>query len=217
MRPCKLRTWTEEQLIEAVKNSTSHRQISSKLGLTEGSSRTCIKRWIKRLGLDTSHFIHRAQPQERIMHPCSYCAKPTKNPKFCSKTCAAKVNNKLNPKRIREGRCKTCKTPIVSGRTYCVGCRPDPRMSLDRPIGEMFYEANRAGRFARIREHAKKSIKHRQQSCQNCNWDIHVECCHIKSISSFSPETPIGIVNHPDNLILLCPNCHYCFDKGLLL
>ncbi len=216
MRPHKSRTWTEEQLIEAVKNSTSYRQISSKLGLTKDGSRTCIKTWTKRLNLDTSHFIHRAQPQERIIHSCFYCGKLTKNPKFCSRTCSAIVNNKLKLKRPPQGRCKICQIPITTRHRYCTDCRPSPTIDLNRPINEMFYAANRAGRFTGIREHAKKSIKHRQQSCQNCSWDIHVECCHIKSIASFPPDTPIGIVNHPDNLILLCPNCHYCFDNGLL-
>ncbi len=216
MRPYKLRTWTEEQLIEAVKVSMSYRQTSLKLGLADGGSRVYIKKWIKKLNLDTSHFMRRTQPQERITHPCLYCGDPTKNPKFCSKACSATMNNKLKPKRLPEGNCATCRKPIVTCNKYCIDCRPDPRMDLNRPINEMFYEANRAGRFTGIREHAKKSIKHRQQSCQNCGWTIHVECCHIKSIASFTPDTPIGIVNHPDNLILLCPNCHYCFDNGLL-
>ncbi len=211
-----MRTWTKEQLIEAVKISISYRQISLNLGLAEGGSRTCIKTWTKRLNLDTSHFIRKAQPQKRIIHPCLYCGEPTKNPKFYSKACSATMNNKLKPKRLPEGQCKVCQKLITARNKYCIDCRPDPRMNLDRPINEMFYEANRAGRFTGIREHAKKSIKHRKRSCQNCNWDIHVECCHIKSIASFPPDTPIGVVNHPDNLILLCPNCHYCFDNSLL-
>jgi hypothetical protein len=51
------RTWTAEQLVEAVKNSGSVRQVLSKLGLREaGGNYTQIKKYIGELGLEISHF-----------------------------------------------------------------------------------------------------------------------------------------------------------------
>jgi predicted HNH restriction endonuclease len=44
-----------------------------------------------------------------------------------------------------------------------------------------------------------------------------VECCHIKGIGTFSKETLIGEINNIKNLVFLCPNCHWEFDKGLLV
>jgi hypothetical protein len=49
--------YTEEQFIDAVKTSTSIRQVLNKLGLKEaGGNYVISKTRIKNLGLDTSHF-----------------------------------------------------------------------------------------------------------------------------------------------------------------
>lgn len=51
--------------------------------------------------------------------------------------------------------------------------------------------------------------------CQKCSYNKHVELAHIKSISSFSDDTKLKIVNDRKNLLSLCPNCHWEFDEGL--
>lgn len=53
--------------------------------------------------------------------------------------------------------------------------------------------------------------------CQYCNYSNHIEFCHIKPVSSYSDDTTLGEVNHPDNILILCPNHHWEFDNGLLL
>ena len=51
------RTYTDEQLIDAVQTSTSIRQVLGRLGLVEaGGNYSIIKRRILRMGLDTAHF-----------------------------------------------------------------------------------------------------------------------------------------------------------------
>lgn len=52
-----------------------------------------------------------------------------------------------------------------------------------------------------------------ESKCQRCGYDKHVEACHIKPISSFPNDTLISVINHKDNLIALCPNCHWEFDN----
>jgi 5-methylcytosine-specific restriction endonuclease McrA len=54
------------------------------------------------------------------------------------------------------------------------------------------------------------------QPCQNCGYAKHVELCHIRGIASFSPETPLLVVNGSHNLVVLCPNCHTEHDAGEL-
>lgn len=49
------RSWTDEQLAEAVASSKTYREVLRKVGLREGS-RAHLKRMIKKRGLDTSHF-----------------------------------------------------------------------------------------------------------------------------------------------------------------
>ena len=63
-----------------------------------------------------------------------------------------------------------------------------------------------------ITKGAKTVCSNRIQKCQKCGYDKHVEVCHKKQVCEFPPDATVGEVNHPDNLILLCPNCHYELD-----
>jgi hypothetical protein len=53
--------------------------------------------------------------------------------------------------------------------------------------------------------------------CQGCNYSKHVELCHIKPITSFDENTELGVVNDPENILVLCRNCHWEFDNNQLL
>ena len=56
-RHARKRSWTSEQLKEAVVSSGSYRQVLSKLGLREaGGNYVQIRKYIGEYGLDTSHF-----------------------------------------------------------------------------------------------------------------------------------------------------------------
>lgn len=44
--------------------------------------------------------------------------------KYCSRSCSAKSNNSLYPKRKPEGKCKDCGISISASRTYCVNHIP---------------------------------------------------------------------------------------------
>ncbi len=57
----KRRTWTEQQLKKAVKESFSYRSVLSKLGLREaGGNYSQIKKYIEEYGLDARHFKGKA-------------------------------------------------------------------------------------------------------------------------------------------------------------
>lgn len=43
---------------------------------------------------------------------------------YCGKSCAAKANNKLFPKRRMSNRCITCDKPVRSGVLRCSRCKP---------------------------------------------------------------------------------------------
>ncbi len=58
---------------------------------------------------------------------CANCQKETTNPKYCSKSCAAKISNKTHPKRKRSkeyNACIKCGITIGWRRTYCETCHP---------------------------------------------------------------------------------------------
>jgi predicted restriction endonuclease len=55
------------------------------------------------------------------------------------------------------------------------------------------------------------------QACKVCGYTFCVQCCHIKSVSSFPRTTPLSVVNDLSNLVGLCPNHHVELDRGHLL
>lgn len=152
------------------------------------------------------------------MIACPTCGRATRNPKFCSRSCAAKQNNRRVPKRTLQGRCYVCGHPIPRRNHYCPDHRPDPRLDSSQPIGSVADGTDHpACRFARLRQHARRlyfaAMPYR---CERCGYDKHVEVCHKRPLTSFPLETPISVVNAIENLVGLCPNCHWEFDHGLL-
>lgn len=179
---------------------------------------------------------------------------------YCSKSCAAKINNRITPKRKKEGICIHCDKQISSSHKKCKECAEQIRLakritvctkpkrdrshekdlcpcgnkklkrsqkcslcisedSLNKTKVEMEYSniGNRASRWSRIREHARKVATENgisQKPCAKCGFSEHIQICHIKSISDFSDTDKIKEINSATNLIQLCPNCHWLFDHG---
>ncbi len=157
------------------------------------------------------------------MNNCLECNSPTINPKFCSRSCSAKMNNRKSPKRSVQGLCKTCSTPISTQRLYCnncvlnIGCRNYPKYLWDNltykeVTGRRVYQKNSVIRDKARRKYASSS---KLKKCYRCGYDKHYEVCHIKAISSFSENDLVGTINSLDNLIALCPNCHWELDNSL--
>ena len=67
-----------------------------------------------------------------------------------------------------------------------------------------------------IRRHARQKfiVSKKITKCMKCPYDKHIEVAHIKAIKDFPLDTPINIVNAEENILLLCPNCHWEFDHG---
>ena len=154
------------------------------------------------------------------MNKCLTCEKETTNPKFCSKSCAAKSNNTLSPKRKLEGTCKHCGNQITATRSYCKSCFNSVKLvnqQDSRTYGQLVGRRNYQ-KHSQIRELARriynKSDKPKQ--CSNCGYDKHFEICHIKALKEFSDDSLLKEINSLTNLIALCPNCHWEFDSGLL-
>ena len=154
------------------------------------------------------------------MQRCLNCNKDTHNAKFCSKSCAASYNNKVFPKtRVkRQYKCIICGMPTINDRKYCDEHNPQKVDWSKVTIEETLYNnSNASNSYARIRDSAKRLYKrsNKTKKCI-CGYDKHYEVCHIKPIGSFDKSTPISIVNSLNNLIALCPNCHWEFDHGML-
>lgn len=61
------------------------------------------------------------------------------------------------------------------------------------------------------------AINPKTAKCQVCSYCKHVDLAHVQAVCSFDKKTTlIKEINHPDNLFVLCKNCHWEFDTGLL-
>lgn len=147
---------------------------------------------------------------------CKNCGKETKNPSFCSRKCSAILNNRLYPKVLSKRKCKSCLVSLKSNKTYCNGCSPQKRGGII--LQDVIYgKHHKSSSFALVRFRARAKIKKLGfKSCQYCGYNKHIEVAHIKPISDFALDTPIDLINQDDNLLVLCPNCHWEFDHGLL-
>jgi hypothetical protein len=143
--------------------------------------------------------------------------KRTKN-HFCSRSCGAIYNNTISPKRSHNNSCRICgKRTEKSKAVYCDGCRPNHCLipCSEKTIGDI-KKNQQQGKYSPIRNHARNLMKNFPMVCKLCGYSKHVECCHIKAISEFSDDTKLSIVNSLENLILLCRNCHWEFDHGIV-
>lgn len=165
----------------------------------------------------------------RVLVKCNFCNKEFEKTKnrvqdfnYCSLDCKNKqegVNRRIT---LIERECKCCKCIFLSHNKYCDSCIQEkkcfPNYNPNRTIQQCMNKAGvkRAGIYTYIRQLARKVTQKWIKECRNCGYNKHVETCHIKPIGAFSTDTTVSVVNAPENLVLLCPNCHWEFDKGLI-
>lgn len=146
--------------------------------------------------------------------------------KFCSRSCSAQYNNKLSPKRLPEGSCDNCGEANTKSRKYCQKCRTELRIQQANELwntttlAEMKRnkETNARNRYPYISGLARaKYIKAGLSlSCRVCGYDLHVDIAHIKAVSSFPETATVGEVNNLSNLVALCKNHHWEYDRQIL-
>lgn len=107
-----------------------------------------------------------------------------------------------------------------TGRRFCIGCggflssqglrcRPcQARYSRDlkdRPKAEVLRSS--------IQAHARRVVAGRKRTCAMCGYSLSVQAAHVKPVREFPPDATVGEINHPENLVLLCPRCHWEVDN----
>lgn len=140
---------------------------------------------------------------------CIGCDKPTNNPKFCSKSCAATYNNTKAPKRKRRVYvCKRCAAEILgSGKTYCsADCQ---RLAKRDVVVNAWLAGEDSGlsTIGTVKDSIKEWLREtRGNFCVLCGWDkvnpttgkVPVVADHIDGNWKH---------NRPENLRLICPSC----------
>ena len=99
-----------------------------------------------------------------------------------------------------------------------------PTIKKANPVSEQtkgqLFQTRKNWQSARtaIRKLAQKSFEDsgKPYKCVICGYTNHIEIAHIKAVSDFDDETIVSEINHPDNLIGLCPNHHWEYDNGIL-
>lgn len=152
------------------------------------------------------------------MNDCLHCGAGTTNAKYCSRSCANRVNGHLFPSRRPIARsCRHCGVALQTRRTTCDSCNPSFVDWRAVPLQELKAKASQQY-AAQIRSLARAAYRksNRVKSCAVCGYGAHYEVCHLKPISEFLPTDFIADVNKLRNLVALCPNHHWEFDHGLL-
>ena len=150
--------------------------------------------------------------------PCLCCSKLTDNPKFCSRSCGAKITNKVaKKKRTKFSYCQTCGKECRYRRKFCKDCFKDSTCP-DYTLGDAIYEQHhKASAFALVRSRARSADKAKLVTeCEHCGYDKHVEVCHIKPIADFPLDTKLSVINSEPNILSLCPKCHWESDHQLV-
>ena len=178
-------------------------------------------------GIETN--ITPKEPTEEV--ECLNCKKTffkvaseiRKTPKhFCSKSCAASYGNKKT--KLKHGKyssakiCENCGTVHSRASEFCSQkCRTENFMK-NKTIKESLTAGERQQKFSGIRSIARNYAKYlpNKTKCQNCGYDKHIEIAHIKGISTFNENDLLSNVNDENNLLALCPNCHWEFDNNIL-
>lgn len=154
------------------------------------------------------------------MNNCVLCGKETKNRKYCSISCATQINNKtvVRKRMGPQGKCSKCNEIVPKTRKYCKECFKQYCPRLDYSIVTIAdcQAKHKHQHYNRIRDVARTIYKREISKCQVCKYSKHIEICHIKPISSYPKETTVSEVNSRENILFLCPNCHWEFDHGLL-
>jgi hypothetical protein len=214
-----MKKWTEEEFtlcIDYVNKGFSYDEISEFLNRTKKS----VRLKLNKLGIYT---IPKEYSIEKL---CSYCDENftsliSEDRKFCSLSCAAKKNNKLYVKRVKNNLVNINDTEkcnhIEKQNNNCLNCNKEVNNTSKKYCNNNCFQEYRKKKTIDLIETGDTTLSSRQyknyliekygNKCMECGWGeknpksntIPIELEHIDGNSSN---------NNLCNLKLLCPNCH---------
>lgn len=171
---------------------------------------------------------------EKNFEKSSYQIKKTKGRNFCSRSCSVVYNNRIKPKRVAKViPCESCDktfkiTKSHGSKVYCPNCvslhggnsRSRTSVLKKRTLKEERENFSLKGKHPSWVNSNIRNLNRswnrgmRKLPCAKCGYDKHVELCHIRDITDFPEEATLEEVNHPNNILQLCRNCHWESANG---
>jgi hypothetical protein len=153
---------------------------------------------------------------------------------FCSRACYNNSKIGLEPihltlanktKERKEYFCDRCNKSLgighntVKTKKLCLECNKNYVDWSKITISDLKAKYDINAFHARLRQLSRSNYLNsdKPKMCCNCGYNKHYEVCHIKDVRFFEETDSIAQVNHVDNLIGYCRNCHWEFDNGLLV
>ena len=210
-----MKKWTNEEIESAILlhgNSSTFYEIANKLNRTHQSVR--IK--LGKLGYRENNNYY----EDIICGNCGnvFNGRIKEKRKYCSHSCAATINDKIYPKRIKYINIETedgkIKKEKIFSQNYCLNCGVKVRNKYCSTTCQNEYRQNE---IIKKIENGDQTLNHRHYKkylinkygfkCMECGWD---------KINSFSNKCTVEMEHidgnsenqNLDNLKLLCPNCH---------
>lgn len=156
---------------------------------------------------------------------CLICDDMTINAKFCGHKCYSKYLKEKEKKRYF---CRGCDCLLAIGwenvrNNYCDVCiengkNPNIKNWSMVKQGELKKRLGTQQFHARVRALSRVFYRRsdKPKLCCVCGYNKFYEVCHIIPINKFNDESSIAEINSLENLIALCPNCHWELDNGLI-
>jgi hypothetical protein len=212
-------------LLSFIDQGFSQREIAKKTNC----SQTNIRFWLKKYNLETLpkptlniKTCLRCKQEKSIDN--FYKRKNRKNGSSYCKSCSTIVSKEI--KAVKLIKCKYCEEKIDKDRNEsgsCLTCYTNKLIQEKKSIILKDLKLKHKNKntphwySAEIRNFARRWNKDLiKKPCQICNYSNHTELCHIKPIKDFDDSATLGEINHPSNIIVLCPNHHWEFDNGIL-
>lgn len=137
--------------------------------------------------------------------------------KYCSRSCAAQINNRLKPKRQMEGSCSHCGEPTSTRFKYCPSCWEN-RQAVGITLSD---EENKASSRERVNKWRTKvklmAVEHLGGKCSKCGYNKSIRALQFHHLDPKEKEFGISAgtlrswektEKELSKCVLLCANCH---------
>lgn len=226
----------KEHFKNIIDKSNSFAQVGRAYNLSNaGKIPNRVRKFALLWDIDISHIENKYVIKE---HKCERegCNNMTKNPRFCSQSCSAKVTNigKKSPNRkIRYCCYDGCFEEVPAGRKYCCKEHRSKQKSnrvkngLQKPRLTPEQKAfNTKKSIGELRNERKKSyIDYCGGKCVICGYNNYQGALHFHHVNPDSKDRTVKLSgnciswdrakNELDKCVLLCGNCHSEVHAGV--